>query len=275
VKVRKLSPSKKHYTVTFLFDDDSSATFLASEDLVVEYRLIPGKILEDFVFQAFQRAVLIDEAFQKALAYGIKYPQTTAGMTTYLRGKAVSEPAIADILGKLEKLRVLDDEAYVKSYIDHHLRSRHEGTVKIVYELKHKGLASELIAKYIEPVSMRELQAGMSALLDSKLASLRDKPVQKALMLMTHHLVEKGYDRDQAEAFVQSHRSAFHQASEDEALIQKDYVTTLRHLEKQNLAPRDLKEKIIRSLMNKGYPYALIKKQLERGQSDEREDVGI
>jgi regulatory protein len=275
VKVRKLTPSKKRYTVVFLLEDDSEATFLVSEDLVVEYRLIPGKILDDFAFQAFQKAVHIDEVFQKALAYGIKYPQTVSGMASYLRERSVSIATVEEILAKLMEMRILDDEFYVKSYVERHVRIRHEGKTKITYDLKQKGVSFELITKYLDDIASCDLSAGMDALLDRKLSAFRDKPFRKAVMLMTHHLVEKGYDREQAEAFIESRRFLFHQDAEDETLIKKEYETVLRHLQKQHLTTKDLKEKIIRSLMNKGFPYALIKKQLERGPLDESEDVGI
>jgi regulatory protein len=270
VKVRKLSPNKKRYAVTFLLADDSEATFLVSEDLVVEYRLIPGKILEDFAFMAFKKEAGIDDVFQKALAYGLRYPQSVLGMKQYLEEKSVPAESIPAILEKLAQKKILDDGLYAKLYVQDHFSNRREGKEKIAFDLKRKGIPSDLVSKQFEGIAPKDEFANMNLLFDRKIASLKGKPGKKAMALMGAHLVAKGYDRDQVASFVEVRAKVLFRETDDETLIQKDFEKMVRRYHGDPLSDHATIEKIIRSLMNKGYSYAQIKKQIERGQSDER-----
>lgn len=275
VKVQSLAPSKKRYSVTLIHDDESKTVFEVSEDLVVEYRLVPGKVLEDFAFRSFQKDVETDGAYQKALLYGIRYPQTVQGMKEYLRDKKASEEAIGTIVAKLEKLKILDDAAYAALYVEDHFRHRHEGKIRIAFELKQKGLTSETIASALEACSSKDEALNLNLLFDRKLPTLKDKPQQKAMMLMSQFLMSRGYDRDKVEAFVSARSGIFAGRVSDEELIVGDFREAKNQADRAGLTGRPWTDRIIHRLLQKGYRYPAIKKQLERGESDERQDVGI
>jgi len=269
VKVRKLTPSNKRYKVVFLSSDDSETAFLVSEDLVVEYRLIPGKILEDFAFLSFKKAAEIDEVYQKALAYGIHYPQTVRGMISYLQKKAISPDAISSILQKLTILKILDDETYMKTYIEDHSQNRHEGVKKIAFDLKQKGIEGSLLAMGLNLISKKEENVNMNLLFDRKLSSLKIKPVKKALALMVQHLIQKGFDYEKAQAFVETREGLFGGNQGDEILIQHEVETLRKKRRPSSVSDKEFQEKAIRTLLNQGFSYSVVKKALERGKSDE------
>jgi len=275
VKVKSLSPSKKRYSVAFVRDDDSESVFDVSEDLVVEYRLLPGKVLEDFAFRSFCQAAETDGAYQKALAYGIRFPQTVKGMKDYLFARSVSPDAVETIVAKLEKLKILDDETYASLYVEDHFRNRHEGKIRISFDLKQKGISGDRIAKALEACTSHDETVNLNLLFDKKLSSLRDKPQQKSMMLMSQFLLSRGYDRDKVEAFVSARSGIFAGRVSDEELIVGDYREAVNQANRAGLKGREWTDRIIHRLMQKGYRYPAIKKQLERGESDERQDVGI
>jgi regulatory protein len=275
VKVQNLRPSKKRYSVTFLLGDESEVVFEVSEDLVVEYRLVPGKVLEDFAFRSFQKDAETDGAYQRALVYGIRYPQTVQGMKEYLRDRKVSEEAVETIVAKLEKLKVLDDAAYAALYVEDHFHHRHEGKIRIAFDLKQKGLSSEGIAQALESCTSKDETLNLNLLFDRKIPSLKDRPQQRAMMLMSQYLMSRGYDRERVEAFVSARSGIFAGRVSDEELIVGDYREAVNQANRAGLTGRQWTDRIIHRLMQKGYRYPAIKKQLERGESDERQDVGI
>jgi len=275
VKVRKLIQNSSGYTVSFQLSDDSEASFVTTADLVVEYRLVPGKILEDFAFLSFQKAQKTDEIYHQAASYGARYPKTRFEMADYLRKKSCPEADLEGILTRLEKVHVLDDSIYVALYLSDHAENRHEGPHKMQFELKSKGVPLELIQAGLAKYGPKEWNAFMNRLFDKKLPSLVRKPYKKALSDMNRHLIDKGYDPEMAHAFVETRSGLFMAGRDEDALLQKDYAKLVKRLHLEENPTREQKEKLLRQLMNKGYSYPQIKKQIERGQSDETEDVGI
>jgi regulatory protein len=275
VKVRKLIQNSQGYSVTFQLSDDSEASFATTADLVVEYRLVPGKILEDFAFLSFQKAQKTDEIYHKAASYGARYPKTRFEMAEYLRQKSCLESDLESILDRLEKGHILDDSAYVSLYLADHADNRHEGPVKIQFDLKSKGVPLTLIQAGLGQYSTKDWQASMNRLFDKKLSSLARRPLKKALSDMMRHLIDKGYDPEAAHTFVGARSGLFLEGRDEEAQLQKEFAKLRKRLHIEGNPNRDQTEKMLRQLMNKGYSYPQIKKQLERGQSDETEDVGI
>jgi len=76
MRVEKLKENHKSYTVTFLDDDLNKTEYVVSEDLVVNHRLIKGKILDGTAFRVFMADYHIDAPLQKTKAYLSRYPKT-------------------------------------------------------------------------------------------------------------------------------------------------------------------------------------------------------
>ncbi|MDD3126199.1 MAG: RecX family transcriptional regulator [Candidatus Izemoplasmatales bacterium] len=273
ITVQNLKKSNNRYTVTFQLNDSSAAVFLVSEDLVVEYRLIPGKILEDFAFQSFKKAADIDEYFHKAMNYAVRYPQTEATMKKYLENRMVPDDKIISIIAKLKQIGIIDDEVFTINYVENHFRFHHEGKIKIRFDLRGKGVCETIIEKGINTIGNQAETTAMEILFDRKLSSLKSKPLRKGMLLMTHYLVGKGYDRSISEAFVMAKANQFHNSIEEIDLIRKDYVKICKHLGITKALDHSQKEKVIKSLMAKGYSYFTIKNLIESGSSDDESTV--
>ena len=267
--VLSLKKSKKSYTVTFKLVDNSSVVFLVSEDIVVEYRLIPGKILEDFAFQSFKKAVDIDDIFQKTKNYALRYPQTLAGMEKYLETRLITTDKIGCVIDKLKENGILNDEIYAKNYVENHFRFHHEGKIKIRFDLRQKGVSETIIDKAIQVITDQAEIAAMKSVFDRKQSTLKNKPLHRGMMLMKEHLVAKGYDRESAEAFVIARAGLFHSSTDELSLIKKDYKRLCKQLGNPTPLDYSQKSKIVRSLMAKGYSYATIKSQIESGPTDD------
>jgi SOS response regulatory protein OraA/RecX len=157
----------------------------------------------------------------------------------------------------------------MKAYIEDHVRNRHEGVKKITFDLKQKGIEDSVIASGLAKISKNDDLANMNLLFDRKLPSLKTKPVKKALGLMVQHLMQKGFEYEKAQAFVEAREGLFGGNSADEKLIQKAVETLLKKRQKSTQSDHEFHEKAIRSLLNQGFSYPVVKKALERGNSDE------
>lgn len=250
--------------------DGSRIVFPVSEDLVVEYRLVPGKILEDFAFSAFQRAAEADDWEQKAIAYVLRYPQTEAGMRKYLETKKVPKEGIERILFRLKKRKLLDDRDYALRYAEDHSLLRHEGKTKIAYDLKCRGIPPSLLDEVLEAIPASRETAAMNLLFDRKLASLTDVPARKAMASLQNHLIAKGFAPEAVQSFLEARSAVVSGRTGEDDLLDRDFAETVRKAEKKGLSGPKLRESVLGTLARKGYPYPEVRKRITQGgESDE------
>lgn len=94
-----------------------------------------------------------DEKLQKligaAIAYISIHPRSSAEIRAYLDKRVLRfhmpETAVIEALERLISLRLVDDVAYAKMFVESRIRSRPKGERTIRMELKTKGVQQEII----------------------------------------------------------------------------------------------------------------------------------
>lgn len=112
--VKNLVKKGKNYQLT-MENNDQETTFNVSEDLIVEYRLLQGKVIEDNQFKTIKAAINRDSYYQKVLKFALFKPRTRKEIFAYLDKLQVEEYGY--YLTKLEKLKLLDDDSYTKNFV--------------------------------------------------------------------------------------------------------------------------------------------------------------
>lgn len=264
MKVEGLKTShKSSYTVTFSDDHLNTHDYVVSEDLVVNHRLIKGKVLDETAFRIFKADYAIDSIFQKAKTLLSRYPKTVYEMKCYLEEKTQNQNDIDKVIRQLIHFHFLDDEQYVIQYFERSFHLNMNGPHKIIFDLKQKGIEDPLIELINHKMNETSISQNLNRLFDKKLPSLLSKPQSKAMLLMKQYLYQKGYSLDICDAFVSKRSHLFSDAANELKLIEKDYQKTLKKYQDSDLSNYDLKNKIVSSLMAKGYRYDTIKKYLE------------
>jgi len=123
-----------------------------------------------------------DEQLQKligaAIAYISIHPRSEAEIRTYLVKRTLRfhmpETAVLEALERLIQLRLVDDEAYARMFVESRIRSRPKGEKLIRMELKTKGVQNEIIDSICREYF--NSQSGVSAEL-----SLAKKAIAKKL----------------------------------------------------------------------------------------------
>ena len=128
--------NKSSYTVTFLDDNLNTHDYVVSEDLVVNHRLIKGKLLDETAFRIFKADYAIDSVYQKTKALLSRYPKTIDETKRYLEDKVTTIQDIDKIIHKLIQFHFLDDEQYALQYFERTFHLNLNGTNKIIYVIK-------------------------------------------------------------------------------------------------------------------------------------------
>lgn len=264
--IKKLVKKGKNYQLTI--DNKGQVTvFSVSEDLIVEYRLLQGKIIEENQFKIIKAAINRDSYYQKVLKYALFKPRTRKEIFEYLDKLQVEEYAY--YLTKLEKMKLLDDDSYTKIFVHEAIFFKRIGPRKITEDLKIKGIKINLINESLTIYSESQLQENINFWLEKKVKSLQKTPFYKAQKSLIDFCMSKGFDYDDISPLIKNYQSESISRNDEFDLLIKE-ASYLKDKYQKKAPKQSLSQFLITKLLAKGYRYELIKKYLEGGQiSDE------
>ena len=117
---------------------------LAAADLRV------GMWLDDAKIAELQLADGVEQAHSRALDYLTYRPRSEAELRAYLLEKGCLEGVVEEVLARLARVGLVDDEGFAHYWRDNRARFRPRGRRMLSYELGQKGVASEVIEAALE-----------------------------------------------------------------------------------------------------------------------------
>ncbi|MDA3932025.1 MAG: RecX family transcriptional regulator [Tenericutes bacterium] len=259
MKVKNVNFRKKKYSVTF---EESDEEFIVSEELILEYRLTRGKILEDASFKAFKDSVHQDKHRQKLLYYATYKPRTIKEAKTYLNKYDVPEVSKNKYIDQLLKTHVLNDELYTRNYIEEYSQFRMIGPNKIKFDLIKKGISKKIINQYLPSYTHKLIQENIKKLILKKLKSIKNKSMKKVIISLKTYIINKGFDYSDVQQEIEKLKSIITSSINEDEALQRDFEKYL-HKYERSTKPQSFKNYVVPKLMQKGYAYQNILKLLE------------
>jgi regulatory protein len=99
---------------------------------------------------------------------------------------------VADVLRRLERVGLVDDEAFARQYAEHRFGSRKEGSRAVVKGLRAAGIAPSLAVAVAEEAPEDEEERAV-ALANTRAPRLRGLPPEKAFGRLSSLLMRRGY----------------------------------------------------------------------------------
>ncbi|HQN74905.1 MAG TPA: RecX family transcriptional regulator [Bacillota bacterium] len=265
-RVKNLVKKGKNYQLT-IENNDQETTFNVSEDLLVEYRLLQGKVIEENQFKIIEKAINRDSYYQKVLKFALFKPRTKKEIFAYLDKLQVEEYGY--YLTKLEKMKLLDDDSYTKNFVHEAVFFKRFGPRKIREELRLKGIKIELINESLTIYNEVQLQENINFWLEKKVKSLQNKPFYKTQKSLIDFCMGKGFEYEDISPLIGNFQSEAISKTNELNLLSKEASHLLDKYQKKD-QKQSLNQFLITKLLAKGYRYDLIKKYLEGSQlSDE------
>ncbi len=262
-EVTSLKPKKKNYEIIIRDEEKKDKTFLVSEDIVVDFRLVKGKVLTKTKYKEFVNSANVDKIYQKVLYYATYKQRSVKDVWDYLNKKQILDSDKQYYIDKLKKVSILDDNSYAKNYVFEAFNYKLLGPKKIIRDLKLKDIDKEIYETYISSISHDEIIHNIETLFFKKLRELKNCSVRKAMMSLKTYIANKGYDFDDVEKVIKKHQDEIIKQSDEDKAIEKDFEIASNQYEKRK--PKENKKSyIIKKLSAKGYSYSKIKSLLER-----------
>ena len=134
---------------------------------------------------------------EKAHNYAIKYLKnikTKKDVYDYLIRKGFTDEETSEVCDYIEEVGLVDDDLYVKFFVEDSFRIKNKGARKIVYELKQRGIDDDKINEAIEEASDMQYDALKEAY-ERKLEATKSETDQyKRKNKIIRFLISRGFD---------------------------------------------------------------------------------
>jgi regulatory protein len=134
---------------------------------------------------------------ERALGLLAVRPRSRHELESRLRRAGFEAEEVSDVLGRLEGVGLIDDEAFARQVAEYQFGSRHAGRRAVTGALLAKGVAPELAAAVVEE-SDRDEDQRAEDLAASRAGRMRDVDPAKAFGRLTSLLVRRGYSPEVA-----------------------------------------------------------------------------
>ena len=134
---------------------------------------------------------------EKAYNYAIKYLKnikTKKDVYDYLIRKGFSDEETSEVCDYIEEVGLVDDDVYVKFFVEDSFRIKNKGARKIVYELKQRGIDDDKIEEAIEEASDMEYEALKEAYERKLEATKSETDPYKRKNKIIRFLISRGFD---------------------------------------------------------------------------------
>lgn len=185
--IDSLKKDKKNtYTIVV---NEKAYTF--DEEIILEYRLVQGKEISSEVLELAQRKNRIIEYYNMALNYSLKYAKGSEAVRQYLLNKGVSPSDAQQIINRLEKIKVIQDDVLIQNLISS-LAKKGNGRLLIEKKLYEQRFPSNLISKAISQMNIEEYNNALLSLYEKIKYKYKDDSYIQ-IMKRKKYLLSRGY----------------------------------------------------------------------------------
>ncbi|MBI2597294.1 RecX family transcriptional regulator [Candidatus Daviesbacteria bacterium] len=211
-KITSVEAQKKNPHRFNIFLDGQFA-FGADEDLVVEYRLISGKIIDQSLIEKLLFEAEIGKLMERVYVFFNKRARSEKEIKDYLKNlsfkrkikkqEEISEAVVNLVIEKLKQKRLLNDKEFAKVWIE--ARSKKKGVQVIKSELYKKGIDREIIEEVINSQSSVIKQAEVAEqLVNKRLSRWQNLAYQESKKKAYEFLLRRGFDYEITKGVVEN-----------------------------------------------------------------------
>ncbi len=185
-----LEPQKRSKDRVNVYLDGEFAFGLA---YLVAANLSIGMWLSDEKVAELKAADGLEQAHSRALDYLTYRPRSEAELRLYLVEKGYAEGVVEDVMARLARVGLIDDEGFAQYWRDNRARFRPRGRRMLRYELGQKGVASDVIDAALEDY---DEMAALRKVAQEQARRLRNLPPDLARRRLFERLARRGFSYD-------------------------------------------------------------------------------
>ncbi|NLB48699.1 MAG: hypothetical protein GX813_02505 [Erysipelotrichia bacterium] len=253
IVIRNIRVAKKHIILTFF---NREKIQISKEAYLADY-LYKGKTISETEIKKLLAITASSTLLSYALALLSKKPYTEAEIVEKLKKKGSDEQSTALIIAKIKSSNLINDKLFTQNLVAYD-SGRNYGKNKIIRRLKNRGIKEEILNTLVFPLEDEQKKAEqLLPKLVNRYVSLAFKNQKRRVY---QALIAHGFSHEIARQVSNCLKSDSKET--ERAKLLKDYqILEKRYARKYN--GYELRQRIFRFLVNKGYEYQDIKKVME------------
>lgn len=202
-KITSVEPQKKNPHRFNLFLDGQFA-FGADEDLVVEHRLVVGKIIEPSLLEKLLFEAEVGKLTERIYALWNVRPRSEKEVRDYLKNlsfkrkvkgqEEISQSARDLLVEKLKQKKLLNDEDFARAWVESRRRNKKKGKIALKAELFQKGIDREIIGKILEETDSQDEESSARQALEKKMKLWSTLPYLEKKKKAYEFLLRRGFE---------------------------------------------------------------------------------
>ncbi len=249
VKLKKIANNK--YKI-FFDNNDSLTTY---DDVVIEKNILYKEEISELDVDEIKKNSLFFDVYNKAIKMiGIKL-RSKREIEEFLEKQDLDKNLNKKIIKKLEDLRLINDIAFVKAFINDKFNLSNYGPLRIKKELFEHNINEETINRELEQITRDKVLEKLDRLIKKSLKNNK-KSFKVLKEKILYSFINLGYEKEDILEILERVN-----INEDD-LIKKEYEKIYSKLSKQ-YSGFTLKQKMKEKLYQKGFDMNSINKVLE------------
>ena len=241
---------KRNNIYEIILSDNTSLSFY--DDTILKYNLLIKKEIDDKVLKEILEYNNAIDAYYKALNYINKKLRTKKEINSYLTKYNYSNNIINNTISKLKNNGYLNDELYIKSYINDQVNLTMKGPKKILMELEKLGFNNQDINNYLDTFSSDVWEDKIKIIINKKIRGNHKLSSNMLIKKIKQDLIQLGYSIDIINSIISNIS-----IDEDVSIIEKEYDKLYKKLMKKH--DKDKINSLIKyELIKKGFSTDII-----------------
>ncbi len=195
MKVLKYKKIKNKYRVYF----DNDIKIDLNDNIILKYELLLKKEIDSKTFDKLVLDNNKEDIYNKAVNYISIKIRSKDEIYNYLNKKGYDKEDINNVIDRLKKNNLINDDLYIKSYIHDKFYLSSDGLNKIKRYLIDLRLDESIIDKYISEINREDIIDKLNKLVDKKIKSNKTYNGNILRMRLVNYFYELGYDKSDIE----------------------------------------------------------------------------
>lgn len=195
MKVLKYKKIKNKYRVYF----DNDIKIDLNDNIILKYELLLKKEIDSKTFDKLVLDNNKEDIYNKAVNYISIKIRSKDEIYNYLNKKGYEKEDINNVIDRLKKNNLINDDLYIKSYIHDRFYLSSDGLNKIKRYLIDLRLDESIIDKYISEINREDIIDKLNKLVDKKIKSNKTYNGNILRMRLVNYFYELGYDKSDIE----------------------------------------------------------------------------
>lgn len=242
MKIKKYTKDKGNkYKV--LIDDINYTLY---DDVIVKYSLL----LKDEISEKELNAIVEENdklsSYYDSIKYITKKMRSKLEIKEFLRKKMINEKVIDETIKKLEENHFLNEELFIKAYVNDQINLTNNGKNKILKGLVKLGIDNDQASTYLDNIDNEVFMSKIDKYVDKKISTNKNSSIYMLKNKIMTDLINLGYEKSDIVEVLNSK-----EINDDEAK-KREYEKIRRSLEKK-YSGDVLEYKIREKLYRKGF----------------------